>query len=105
MLAGVVGVVQQLRAKLEQPLAEERQLLLAHVFLVARLEKIWLGQHPDLFRYAFCCHVCTFPLPFASTPSARVRARPGMPIDPVPPDRLPSQDPLASPLPRPTSPH
>jgi hypothetical protein len=88
MLAGVVRVGQELRAKLEQALLEKSELRLVHVFLVRRLQKILLAQLPqllDLFRgtlrghglgsgglaadasgrdafgcYAFGCHAITF---------------------------------------------
>ena len=88
MLAGIVGVGQQLRAKLEQALLEKSELRLVHVFLVRRFQKVFLAQLPlllDLFRgtlrgrglgsggfaadafgrdifgcYAFGCHAITF---------------------------------------------
>src|ERR1700674_2501114 len=88
MLAGVVGVGQKLRAKLEQALLEKSELRLVHVFLVRRFQKILLAQLPlllDLFRgtlrghgfgsggfaadafgrdifgcYTFGCHAITF---------------------------------------------
>src|ERR1700681_3211046 len=88
MLAGVVGVGQELRAKLEQALLEKSELRLVHVFLVRRFQKILLAQLPlllDLFRgtlrghsfgsggfaadafgrdifgcYTFGCHAITF---------------------------------------------
>src|ERR1700682_1859363 len=53
MLAGVVGVGQELRAKLEQALLEKSELRLVHVFLVRRFQKVLLAQLPlllDLFR-------------------------------------------------------
>src|SRR5438477_4207620 len=56
MLAGIVGVGQQLRAKLEQALLEKSELRLVHVFLVRRFQKVFLAQLPlllDLFGGLF----------------------------------------------------
>src|SRR6202035_1956871 len=88
MLPGVIGVGQELRAKLKQALLEESELRLVHVFLVGRFQKILLAQLPlflDLFHgtlrghgfgsggfaadafgrdifgcYTFGCHAITF---------------------------------------------
>src|ERR1700681_2208095 len=88
MLAGVVGVGQEVRAKLEQALLEKSELRLVHVFLVGCLQKILFAKFPqllDLFRrtlrrhdlgpgalganafgrddlghYTFGCHAITF---------------------------------------------
>src|SRR6266852_4779405 len=88
MLAGVIGVGQKLRAKLEQALLEKRELRFVHVFLVRRFQKILLAQFllllglfrgtlrrhglgsggfaADAFgrdilgRYTFGCHAITF---------------------------------------------
>src|ERR1700693_2960830 len=89
MLAGIVRVGQELRAKLEQALLEKGELRLVHVLLVGRLQKVLFAQFPqvlDLFRgtlrshglgagglaadafgwdapgrYTFGCHAITFP--------------------------------------------
>jgi len=44
VLAGVVGVLQQVVAKLEQPLPEECELRVVHVVLLRRLEDVLLGE-------------------------------------------------------------
>jgi len=62
MLAGIVGIVQQLRSKFEQALSEERQLRLVHIVALRRLQQVLLAKFLDLFYCRFCCHAPTFPL-------------------------------------------
>src|SRR5205823_4879048 len=60
MLAGVIGVVEELRAQLEEALLEESQLRLVHVIALRRLQEVLLGQFFDFFYDALCCHIPTY---------------------------------------------
>ncbi len=55
VLAGVVGVLQELVAQLDQALSEEAELRFVHVVLLGRLEQVLLGEDLDLLGRRRAC--------------------------------------------------
>src|SRR5947199_5177271 len=60
MLPGIIGIVEELRAQFDQALPEERELRLAHVLALRRLQQVLIGQFLDLLHDALGRHASTF---------------------------------------------
>src|SRR5438105_6037269 len=79
MLTGIVCVIEQLCAQLDQPLPEKGKLSLVHVVALRRLQKVLIGQFLDFFCNDFCCDAlgCHAP-PFPATNRKSCRAKSGI---------------------------